>query len=138
MAISLETETVQKQIRKYIRGVAQPDLGLAHIKELALPFPSSLEQKEIIGEIERHISVIQQLEKTVDTNIKRSEKLRQSILKQAFTGQLVPQDPNDEPAEKLLERIQAEKTKQITTKTKKKPKSNSKTKSPTQLALPLE
>ncbi len=138
MAISLETETVQKQIRKYIRGVAQPDLGLAHIKELALPFSSSLEQKEIIGEIERHISVIKQLEKTVDTNIKRAEKLRQSILKQAFTGQLVPQDPNDEPAEKLLERIKAEKAKQVTTKTKKKPTSNSKTKSPTQLALPLE
>jgi type I restriction enzyme S subunit len=100
--------------------------------------PSWTEQNKIVEELELIFSVTNQLEKTIDTNIKRAEKLRQSILKQAFTGQLVPQEPNDEPAEKLLERIKAEKAKQVTTKTKKKPKSISKTKSPTQLALPLE
>ncbi|MDF5739173.1 MULTISPECIES: hypothetical protein [unclassified Nostoc] len=82
------------------------------------------------------MSVIDQLEKTININIKRAERLRQSILKQAFTGQLVAQDPSDEPAEKLLERIKAEKAKQVTTKTKKKTKSQPQ--SPTQLALPLD
>ena len=54
------------------------------------------------------MSVIQQAEATVAANLKRAERLRQSILKQAFSGQLVPQDPNDEPASVLLERIRAE------------------------------
>ncbi|MEY3869888.1 MAG: hypothetical protein RLZZ338_3779 [Cyanobacteriota bacterium] len=136
IAMCLQSDTVQNQIKKYIRGVAQPDLGLAHIKELILPFPSSLEQDEIISEMNRHISVIDELEKTIDTNLNRAEKLRQSILKQAFEGKLVPQDPNDEPAEKLLERIKAEKAKQTTTKTKRKTKS--KKQSDLQLKLPLK
>ena len=48
-------------------------------------------------------------EKMVEQGLKRSERLRQSILEKAFEGKLVPQDPTDEPAEKLLERIRAEK-----------------------------
>lgn len=140
IAMCLQSDTVQNQIKKYIRGVAQPDLGLAHIKELILPFPSSLEQDEIISEMNRHISVIEQLEKTIDSNLKRAEKLRQSILKQAFEGKLVPQDPKDEPAEKLLERIKEEKAKQTTTKTKRKTKRKTqrKTQSNLQLELPLK
>lgn len=58
------------------------------------------------------------------------------ILKQAFEGKLVPQDPNDEPAEKLLERIKVEKAKQTTTKTKKK--TQSKKQSDFQLEIPLK
>jgi type I restriction enzyme S subunit len=46
---------------------------------------------------------------TIDTELKKCEALRQSILKKAFSGQLVPQNPNDEPAFVLLERIKAEK-----------------------------
>ena len=44
----------------------------------------------------------------MDANLKRSARLRQGILKRAFEGRLVPQDPTDEPAEKLLERIRRE------------------------------
>ena len=104
--------------------------------KIVLSLPPQDEQKKIIDEIEYLYSVIDQLEKTVDVNLKRAEKLRQSILKQAFEGKLVPQDPNDEPAEKLLERIKAEKAKQTTTKTKKK--TQSKTQSNLQLELPLK
>jgi type I restriction enzyme S subunit len=74
-----------------------------------VPLCSSLEQEEIFGQIERQFSITDQLDQTLTTALKQAEALRQSILKKAFSGQLVPQDPNDEPASVLLERIQAEK-----------------------------
>ncbi|MDB9345315.1 restriction endonuclease subunit S [Nodularia spumigena CS-586/05] len=111
-------------------------LSLSKVAALSFPIPPLIEQSKIVEEVEHQFSIIEKLEKTVDTNIKRAERLRQSILKQAFTGQLVPQDPTDEPAEKLLERIKAEKAKQVTTKTKKKTKTQPK--STAKLALPLE
>lgn len=56
--------------------------------------------------------MVDEVEKVVDNSLKQAERLRQSILKKAFEGKLVPQDPTDEPAEKLLKRIRNEKTEQ--------------------------
>lgn len=56
--------------------------------------------------------MVEQIERIIDQSLKQAERLRQSILKRAFEGKLVPQDPNDEPAEKLLERIKIDKAKQ--------------------------
>lgn len=69
------------------------------------------EQQQIAQEIEFRFSICDCLEDTIIENLQKAEALRQSILKQAFEGKLVPQDPNDEPAEKLLERIKQEKIK---------------------------
>jgi type I restriction enzyme S subunit len=76
-----------------------------------IPFPlaTTTEQQKIVEEIERRFSVADEVEKIIDNSLKQAERLRQSILKKAFEGKLVPQDPSDEPAEKLLERIKAEK-----------------------------
>jgi hypothetical protein len=68
-------------------------------------------------------SIIENLESTINNSIRKSEYLRQSILKKAFEGKLVEQDPNDEPATQLLKRIQAEK-KQYLENQKKQKKTN--------------
>ena len=61
-----------------------------------------------MADVERHLSVIQAAENILEANLKRAERLRQAILKQAFQGKLVLQDPSDEPASALLARIEAE------------------------------
>jgi len=95
-------------LRTSITGTAQPKLTQAAMNKLPVPLPPLAEQQQIVAEVERRLSVAEQVERTVDASLKQAERLRQSILKRACEGKLVPQDPSDEPAEKLLERIKAE------------------------------
>ena len=81
---------------------------MADLREYCLPIPPLAEQRHIVAEVERRLTVVQQAEAAVEANLTRAGRLRQSILKQAFSGKLVPQDPSDEPASVLLERIRAE------------------------------
>jgi type I restriction enzyme S subunit len=98
-------------------STAQPHLYLTDLRGLVFPLPSLAEQEQIVSEIEQRLSILTQLEIMVVANLKRVERLHQSILKEAFAGQLVSQDQNDEPASVLLERIRSEKTtSQATTK----------------------
>ena len=83
-------------------------LSVSKVSDLPIPIPPLAEQRRIVAEVERRLSVIQQTEATVEASLARADRLRQSILKQAFSGKLVPQDPGDEPASVLLERIKAE------------------------------
>ena len=84
-------------------GVAGADL-----KRVPIPLPPRPEQLRIIGRLATILSTIDHLEIQLDQAFQRASRLRQSILKRAFEGQLVPQDPFDEPASVLLERIRAE------------------------------
>ena len=103
-------------------GSNVPQINHDDIQDVAVPLPPLAEQCRIVAEVERRLSVIQQAEASVETNLIRAERLRQSILKQAFSGKLVPQDPNDEPASVLLERIRAEReAAQAAAKSKRKP-----------------
>ena len=83
-------------------------INLTVLSQFPIPLPPLAEQRRIVAEVERRLSVIQQAESTVEASLARAERLRQSILKQAFSGKLVPQDPDDEPASALLERITSE------------------------------
>jgi type I restriction enzyme S subunit len=62
-----------------------------------------------VEEVERQLSIAQECEPQIEADTRRSTRLRQAILKRAFDGNLVPQDPRDEPASVLLERLMAEK-----------------------------
>ena len=83
-------------------------INLSVLSSFPVPVPPATEQHRIVAEVERRLSVVQQAEATVEASLKRAGRLRQSILKRAFSGKLVPQDPTDEPASALLERIRAE------------------------------
>ena len=99
--------------RRYISTVRSQQVGQANVngtKLAAMPLalPPIAEQRRIVDEVERRLSVIQQTEAAVDASLHRAERLRQSILKRAFSGELALQDPDDEPASVLLERIRAQ------------------------------
>ena len=83
-------------------------INMTKLKRLPVPLPPLAEQERIIDELERLLSVVSTTETTIQNEKRRSVRLRQAVLKWAFEGKLVDQDPNDEPAEKLLERIRAE------------------------------
>lgn len=106
--IVLNSEPLKKFAKEIIHGVGRPRMNQQQIKALPIAIAPLIEQEQIVGEVERRLSVADEIEKTVDASLQRAERLRQSILKKAFAGELVAQDPTDEPAERLLERIRAE------------------------------
>jgi type I restriction enzyme S subunit len=86
-------------------GVNQSNINGEKLCGYPFPYCSLPEQEEIVRLLDEQFTVIEQNERDIDAALKRSAALRQSILKKAFTGQLVPQDPTDEPASALLDRI---------------------------------
>jgi type I restriction enzyme, S subunit len=93
-------------------------LSISKIETLVVPLPSLAEAVEIQGAVDEAVSRIAVLEEICETELARSAALRQSILKQAFSGRLVPQDPADEPATDLLARIRAARPAKKTRKAK--------------------
>ena len=89
-------------------GVGINHLSAFKFSQIALPLCSPVEQQEIVRLLEKQFEAIDQQDREIDSALKQAETLRQSILKKAFTGQLVPQDSHDEPASVLLDRIRAE------------------------------
>ena len=108
LAAWLRSQYLQDLIRHEIKSGAQGKLALKRIKELPVPYPSFEEQTEIVRRVEQLFAFADQLEARVKAAQARIDHLTQSILAKAFRGELVPQDPNDEPASELLARIQAQ------------------------------
>jgi type I restriction enzyme S subunit len=89
-------------------AVNQASINQQDVVSVPVPLPPLAEQRRIVKEVERRLSVVDALEDAVEADLTRAERLRQAILKTAFEGRLVPQNPDDEPASALLGRIQAE------------------------------
>lgn len=104
----LATRHVFKQLEAQIHGVGRPRINTTQLKEIAIPVCCAAEQQSVLEQLESRLSEVDQLDQTLTTALQQAEALRQSILKKAFSGQLVPQDTHDEPASALLARIKAE------------------------------
>jgi len=104
----LKSPRAQMQLVQRGQGVGRPNLNVPTIDSILIPLPPLAEQARIIDEIQRLTSVSDELAVQMRADLQRGARLRQAVLKWAFEGKLVDQDPSDEPAEKLLARIQAE------------------------------
>jgi len=95
-------------LREQAAGGVQPNLNLSIIKRISINLPSRDEQTEIANRIEKAFAWIDRLAADATSARKLIDHLDQAVLAKAFRGELVPQDPNDEPASVLLDRIRAE------------------------------
>jgi len=124
----LNSQITRNRMLKNIAGVAITRLTLIKLNNSKMIVCSLREQHQIVQEIESRLSVCENVEANIKEALKKSESLRQSILKKAFEGKLLTEseleevrnDPEWEPAEKLLERIKAEKAEASKQKRKKR------------------
>lgn len=105
---SLNSEIILSKVRSLVMGSTAPRVNVKDLKNFEIPIPSLEEQTEIVRRVEQLFAFADQLEAKVASAKSRIDHLTQSILAKAFRGELVPQDPNDEPASVLLERIKAQ------------------------------
>ncbi len=98
----------QKQIIGNASATTLPILNKTKFEKLALPIPPVSEQQAVISLLESESTRLVEMETASQRGLRQSTAQRQNILRAAFSGQLVPQDPNDEPASELLARIRAE------------------------------
>ena len=94
-------------------GTAMPGLSANRLKRLLLPFPPFSEQNRIVAKLGELLPQVEKYSKVQnyldELNVAINDKLKKSILQEAIQGKLVPQDPNDEPASVLLQRMKEEK-----------------------------
>ena len=113
--------TVRNQVKEQCKGSSREFLNQSILRSVIFPICSLDEQVQLVGEIEKRLSLADQLLGCIESELLRSNPLRQTILKNAFSGKLVEQDPSDASASVLLERIKAEKASQMPrTRTRKR------------------
>lgn len=95
-------------MRNQASGGVQPNLNLQIVRSIAIPIPPLDEQRAITNTLSAQLEAAKDQGLAIDLSLKQSIAQRQNILRAAFSGELVPQDPNNEPASRLLERIRAE------------------------------
>lgn len=117
---ALTSDFLYRQSQAQTHGVGNQDLGLTRMIFMTIPLPPLDEQKEIVKRVEQLFAFADKIESRYTKAKSMLDKLHQSILAKAFRGELVAQDPNDEPASVLLEKIKAEKEQLKAEKKRKK------------------
>ncbi len=112
----LRSRNVYNQATDCSTGTAQKTVPLSGLREIHIPVPTLAEQERIVAEIESRFERADALETAVDRALNDAEKLKQAVLKKAFSGELVPQNPDDEPASVLLARIRAARASELPAK----------------------
>ncbi|MEG4202693.1 restriction endonuclease subunit S [Microcoleus sp. Pol7_A1] len=138
----IKAQSTQQRMQKAIKGVAVRGINIGDVRAIQIPLPPYLEQQELVRRVEALLKTADCIKQQYKEAKSHLDQLDHSILAKAFRGELVPQDPNDEPASVLLERIRAEREK-LDTKKKAKGKSEKKSRKaqpepaePKQLSLP--
>jgi type I restriction enzyme S subunit len=101
----------ENQWKAKVAGSTVAHINIRDIRQMLLPLASVEEQRILVEKVEHCLTIAIEADKTLNESFLRSEQMRQSILKDAFQGKLVPQEHGDEPAERLLKRIKEEKAK---------------------------
>ena len=109
-------------IKKYVKGSAVPTINAKKLRETVVPLPPLSEQSRIAAKIAQLFALLRKVETSTRQYAKLQTLLKSKVLDLAMRGKLVPQDPNDEPASVLLEKIKAEKAELIKEKKIKKTK----------------
>lgn len=104
-------------------SAGQYNISMTSLESLPIPLPPENEQEQILKIVGQSFAAANELESNIKTQLTQAEQTRQSLLEEAFSGKLVPQDPNDEPAIVLLERIREEKIRATQEAKVSKPKS---------------
>ncbi|MEZ8378796.1 restriction endonuclease subunit S [Vibrio splendidus] len=117
---SLACKHTYEKIKKQVHGATRPRVNLRFLKSFEISLPSPEEQIVVVDKINQLFSKASKVEKQYLDAKTRLDRLTQSILAKAFQGELVLQDPNDEPAEQLLERILKEREQVAPKKTTRK------------------
>ena len=105
----LQSQTVSRlRMFENAQGQTRPGLNSSILKALPIPLCSRTEQVEIVTRLSSQLSNIDSMISQIDDELSRTTALRHSILNRAFSGQLVAQDSNDEPASVLLDRIRTQ------------------------------
>lgn len=110
LLISLQSRTGRAQIEALASGnqLSMRNLSQANLRSIELVMPPPDERDEIVRRVDELFALADGLEREYGEAVARVEKLTPAVLAKAFRGELVPQDPEDEPASVLLERIRAE------------------------------
>ncbi|HJE50318.1 MAG TPA: restriction endonuclease subunit S, partial [Lactobacillus johnsonii] len=118
----LKSPIVAQQHSRILSKVAQPKLSLIKLKQTFIPLPPLSEQSRIAAKIAQLFALLRKVESSTQQYAKLQTLLKSKVLDLAMRGKLVKQDPNDEPASVLLEKIKAEKEQLIKEKKIKKSK----------------